>query len=138
MNVRDRFHTQIMEALAIKSDSDRSKLPLLHDEWRVGIECKINEVYRYQDFLYRCQQTHMTQVGWEPDITPALFAKLMYRDGIRIIPEYISTGDTFSKDEIGWWDNILYRSLVDNNIYNPSQYAPGWEVVNTESFIAST
>ena len=30
------------------------------------------------------------------------------------------------KFELGWWNNELYESLVDSNVYTPDQYAPNW------------
>lgn len=129
MNARERFHSQLLETLAEKTDSERSKLTLLHDEWRIGRECTINEVYLHNEELYRCRQTHTTQAGWEPDVTEALFKKLMYRDGIRIIPEVITTGDMFALGETGWWGDVLKRSKADNNIWTPEQYPDYWEDV---------
>ena len=129
MESKKIFHSQIMKSLENKSDEERSKMPLLHDAWRVDRECVINEVYSYKGELYRCRQTHTTQTGWEPNVTEALFKKLMYRNGVRIIPEVITTGDMFTKDELGWWNDTLYKSLMDANVYTPEQYAAGWEIV---------
>lgn len=125
----DQFHSQLQNALSDKSDSERSKMPLLHDGWRVGRECVIDSVYRHKGDLYRCRQTHTTQAGWEPDKTEALFKKLMYRDGIRIIPDVITTGDMFAEGEQGWWGDVLYRSKKDNNVYTPAVRPEDWEEV---------
>ena len=63
-----------------------------------------------------------------PDNAPALWEDVNYRDGYRIIPEVITAGLAFAKGEIGWWGDVLYRSLMDANVYTPDQYAAGWEV----------
>lgn len=63
----------------------------------------------------------------DPDHAPNLWEELEYRDGIRIIPEVITVAKAFSRDELGWWGDELYRSLVDANVYTPAQYAPNWE-----------
>lgn len=62
-----------------------------------------------------------------PDNAPALWADIEYKDGYRIIPEIITVTTAFAKDECGWWGDVLYRSLVDNNVYTPEQYAANWE-----------
>lgn len=67
--------------------------------------------------------------GNNPDNAPDLWKTLNYRDGYRIIPEVISVTEAFSKDEIGWWGDELYKSLVEANVYTPDQYAPNWEKV---------
>ena len=64
-----------------------------------------------------------------PDNAPALWEDISYKDGYRIIPETITAGTAFAKDECGWWKGILYRSLIPANVYTPEQYAAGWEVV---------
>jgi hypothetical protein len=63
-----------------------------------------------------------------PDNAPTLWEDINYREGYRIIPETITTGTLFAKDECGWWDNTLYVSLIDNNVWNPTQYPTGWSV----------
>lgn len=61
-----------------------------------------------------------------PDNAPTLWEDIEYKDGYRIIPETITVGTAFSKDEYGWWKDILYRSLIDSNVWNPTQYPSGW------------
>lgn len=64
-----------------------------------------------------------------PDNAPALWEDILYRAGYRIIPGVITVGLAFSKDELGWWGDVLYRSKVDSNVYTPEQYPPNWEQV---------
>lgn len=64
-----------------------------------------------------------------PDNAPNLWEDIAYRDGFRIIPETITATLAFTKDECGWWDDILYRSLIDGNVYTPAVYPAGWEEV---------
>ncbi len=62
-----------------------------------------------------------------PDNAPNLWEDILYRAGHRIIPEVITVGLAFSKDECGWWGDVLYRSKVDANVYTPEQYMDNWE-----------
>ena len=64
-----------------------------------------------------------------PDNAPTLWEDILYKDGIRIIPEVISVGTAFMKDELGWWNDILYKSLLDNNVWTPEANPSGWELV---------
>ena len=65
----------------------------------------------------------------DPDNAPTLWEDLAYRDGIRIIPETITAGLAFAKDDLGWWGDTLYKSLLDANVWTPEQNASGWEKV---------
>ena len=65
-----------------------------------------------------------------PDNAPDLWEDIGYRDGIRIIPETITAGLAFAKDELGWWGDVLYKSILPNaNVWTPEQYPDGWEEV---------
>lgn len=66
----------------------------------------------------------------DPNHTPGLWEDISYREGYRIIPETITAGTAFSKDECGWWNDILYKSLIDSNVWTPAAYPQGWEVVD--------
>lgn len=63
-----------------------------------------------------------------PDNAPTLWENLDYKDGYRIIPEVITVGTAFSLGECGWWNDVLYESILDANVYTPDQYAAGWKI----------
>ena len=62
-----------------------------------------------------------------PDNAPTLWEDISYINGYRVIPETITAGLAFSKGEIGWWKDAAYESLQDNNVWNPEQFAAGWQ-----------
>lgn len=65
----------------------------------------------------------------DPEEAPHLWENIAYREGYRIIPEVITAGTAFAKDELGWWGDKLYKSLIAANVYTPESYPAGWEVV---------
>lgn len=67
--------------------------------------------------------------GNNPDNAPNLWEDIAYKDGFRIIPETITATLAFAMDECGWWEGVLYRSLLDANVYTPAAYPQGWEAV---------
>lgn len=64
-----------------------------------------------------------------PDNAPSLWQNIEYKDGFRIIPDTLTVTTAFDKDECGWWNDVLYRSLMDANVYTPAAYPEGWEKV---------
>lgn len=64
-----------------------------------------------------------------PDNAPSLWEDIAYKNGIRIIPTLITSGTAFSKNEVGYWKDTLYKSLLDNNVWNPDEYPTGWELI---------
>lgn len=64
-----------------------------------------------------------------PDNAPTLWEDIAYRDGFRIIPEVITATLAFSEGEYGWWEDKLYCSKVNGNVYTPAVYPDNWELV---------
>jgi hypothetical protein len=64
-----------------------------------------------------------------PDNAPNLWEDILYREGYRIIPSVITVGLVFALDEIGWWEDALYRSKRADNAYTPAQDPYNWELV---------
>ena len=64
----------------------------------------------------------------DPDHAPDLWAKILYKDGVRVIPDVISAAEAFGKDELGWWDGAIYKSKIPANVHTPEQYPDGWEL----------
>lgn len=67
-----------------------------------------------------------------PDAAPELWEEIAYREGIRVIPETLTAGTAFQRDELGWWGDALYLSLIDNNVWTPEAHPEGWEAVGNE------
>lgn len=64
-----------------------------------------------------------------PGNAPSLWEDIAYRDGIRIIPTTITATAAFAQGERGWWQDKLYESRINANVYTPEQYPAGWEEV---------
>ena len=56
-----------------------------------------------------------------------MWEDIAYREGWRIIPETITSGTAFALDECGWWEDVLYKSKIANNVWTPAAYPAGWE-----------
>lgn len=64
----------------------------------------------------------------DPDHAPTLWTKITYKDGVRVIPDVISAAEAFGMDELGWWDDAVYKSKLAANVYTPAQYPNGWDL----------
>ncbi len=66
-----------------------------------------------------------------PDKAPSLWEDIVYKDGIRIIPDVITVGTAFQKDELGWWGEDLYRSVYEGeNVWTPAEHPAFWQEEN--------
>ena len=118
------------------SDEQALQVPLMFPKWQVGKAYVVGDRVLYLGVLYKVLQAHTSQQGWEPDIAPSLFAKnLIVKDdsGEQVdIPEWVqpdSTNPYMIGDKVKF-EGKVYQSLIDNNVWSPSDYPQGWEEVN--------
>lgn len=126
----ERLHNTIMAAIAIIDDQQASEgvelFPKLkQDGSLIPAGTRIN----WNGTLKRAAVDLWDSVENNPENAPAMWEDIAYKLGYRIIPEVITSTLAFSKDEIGWWGDKLYKSLLDANVYTPEQYPAGWEEV---------
>ena len=125
----ERLHTVIAEARSVVDDRTASIAPELYDLLTEdGSLVKHGTRINWNGVLKKAAVDLWDRPENNPDNASALWEDIPYRAGHRIIPEVITVTTAFSKDELGWWGDVLYRSKVDNNVYTPEQYADNWEV----------
>lgn len=118
------------------SDEQALQVPLMFPKWQAGKEYAVGDRVLYLGILYKVLQAHTSQAGWEPDITPSLFAKNLIvkdEDGEQVdIPEFEQPDSTnpYMKGDKVRFEGKIYQSLIDNNVWSPTAYPQGWEEVN--------
>ena len=132
-----RLHTVIDAARKLVDDKTASIAPELFDLMMYDERLENEEIplikagtrINWNGTLKRAAVDLWDTESNNPDNAPNLWADLDYKDGYRIIPSVITVTTAFSKNECGWWNGVLYRSLVDANVYTPSIYPDYWEEV---------
>lgn len=128
----DRLYTVIMAGISPLDDQTASIAPELYNRMRFdGSLIMAGTRINWNGTLKRAAVDLLDTTENTPDNAPTLWEDIMYRAGYRIIPDVITVGLAFSKDELGWWGDVLYRSKVDSNVYTPEQYSPNWEQAET-------
>lgn len=114
------------------TDADASRFVALYPSLNEDASLiKAGTRISFKGELYRARADLWDTAENSPENAPALWDLILYRKGIRIIPEQIVTENPFTKNELGWWGDVLYRSRLDTNVYTPAQYAAGWEEVKS-------
>ena len=125
-----KYRAIIEKAMALTDDKIASEAPDLFPDWKedgslVSAGTRIN----WNGVLKRAAVDLWSTAENNPDNAPALWEDITYREGYRIIPTTLTVGTAFAKDECGWWGDMLYKSLLDANVYTPEAYPAGWEKV---------
>ena len=117
------------------TDEQALQVPLMFPKWQAGKEYAVGDRVLYLGVLYKVLQAHTSQAGWEPDIAPSLFAKNLIvkdEDGEQVdIPEWVqpdSTNPYMTGDKV-MFEGKVYQSLIDNNVWSPTDYPQGWQEV---------
>ena len=93
--------------------------------WRVGLQVTVGQILRYNDDIYRVNQSHTTQDDWTPDITPALYTKISLDE----YPEWVQpTGahDAYNKGDKVSDEGKHWISEIDGNVWKPGTVAGAW------------
>lgn len=129
------FNINFNDLLPDLTDEQALEMPLLFPKWQANIQYEVGYRVLYLGTLYKVIQAHTSQQGWEPDITPSLFAKNLIvkdDDGEQVdIPEWEQPGSTnpYMKGDKVRFEGKIYQSLIDQNVWSPAAYPQGWEEV---------
>ena len=126
-----KYRHSIEKAVPSLSDKDASQCVELFGTMKYdGSLIEVNTRINWKGELKRARVALWDTEQNDPDHAPTLWETVLYRDGIRVIPANIPAEDPFYKGDLGWWGDLLYKSIMEGaNVYIPAQYAMGWELV---------
>lgn len=113
------------------SDEDAYVMRYLYPGWSGdGLTYKANDRLMYSDKFYKVLQDHISQSDWTPDTASSLYVEIA--DPSNEYPEFKQpTGahDAYAKGSKVTFEDKKYVSLIDANVYSPTAYPAGWELV---------
>lgn len=114
----------IEKAAVSLPDEDALEAVELFPAWAVSTEYLAQDRARYEGKLYRCEQAHTSQTGWEPPNVPALWTAVSLDEW----PEWVQP--TGAQDAYNAGDKVTHNdqhwiSALDANVWEPGVY--GWE-----------
>ena len=103
------------------------RMAAFYPEWAAGVAYTAGYKVQRSGKLWRCLQAHTSQDGWEPDIAPSLWAKVLIPDE-NVIPEWEQPDSTnpYSAGDKVTHNGKTWVSDIDNNVWEPG-------VVGTEN-----
>ena len=132
-NQRNLALTLFAETL---SDAQALQVPMLFDEFDGnGVAYEVGKRVLYNDILYKVIQAHTSQADWTPVAAPSLFAKVINETIDGSIPEFEQPDSTnpYMKGDRVIFNGKVYESLIDNNVYSPSDYPAGWKEITNDT-----
>ena len=130
MNLVDlarKLRPLIVQAAQGLDDKDASTAPQIFGSMKYGGDLiRAGTKINWHGIVKKAAVDLWDRVENNPDTAPALWVDITYRDGIRIIPAVITSVEAFGYNELGWWNDVIYKSLIPANTYTPEQYSAGW------------
>ena len=117
------------------SDAQALQVPMLFDEFDGnGVAYEVGKRIVYNGVLYKVIQAHTSQAEWTPIAAPSLFAKVINETIDGSIPEFEQPDSTnpYMKGDRVIFNGKVYESLIDNNVYSPSDYPAGWKEITSD------
>lgn len=122
---------QQSSVLSIATDEQAFIMRYLYPEWSgESVSYKKNDRFMYQDKFYKVLQDHTSQADWTLDTASSLYVEIA--NPAEEWPEFNQpTGahDAYAKGDKVTFEGKHYKSLIDANVYSPTTYPQGWELV---------
>jgi hypothetical protein len=118
-------------ASQVTDDIVAQELQDFYDDWENDISVSKGQYIKHDGILFKVLTEHKTQVGWEPDKAPSLFAKILTDPTGETILDWVqpdSTNAYMTGDKVRF-EGLIYESLIDNNVWSPVGYPAGWKQV---------
>ena len=133
IDAKEKSLTKIGKIVANQVTDDAVALTIqeFYDIWEEGATYPVGRYITYNDILYKVLTEHTSQATWTPDVSPGLFAKVLIDPTGETIPEWVqpdSTNAYMTGDKVKFEEHI-YESLIDNNIWSPSANPAGWKLI---------
>lgn len=125
-----KLRPYIEKAALSLTDADALEAIDLFGSWQVNKAYVVDDKVKYEGNLYKCLQAHTSQASWTPTAAASLWAKVLIPDE-NAIPEWEqpeSTNAYMVGDKVMFEDHI-YESVINNNIWSPSAYPGGWHLL---------
>ena len=131
-----------MEYLVQKIDVDTElekllEIPFLFPAYSVGIQYKTKDVFSYgvnevgDPQLYQVLQDHTSAAEWTPDTATSLYKKIgVTEEGYPEWVQPLGATDAYNTGDIVSCRGVLYRSLINGNVWSAEAYPSGWEEYN--------
>ena len=120
---------------ALLDDETALECVRLYRPWEIGRTYQVGEYLTYgqngvgDPQLYKVVQAHASQADWTPDTTPALYDAIGLDDsGYPVWSKPTGAHDAYNIGDIVNYNEVLYESLIDGNVWSPDEYPAGWRM----------
>ena len=118
------------QLLPVLTDAQAYTFRYLFPTFEIDKSYEVGERIIYEDKFYKVITTHTSQADWTPDVAVSLFAEIA--DPSIEYPEFkkpIGSETAYMTGDKITFEGNKYVSTMDNNVYSPTEYPQGWELI---------
>lgn len=111
------------------------EIPSIYPTYAVGKAYKTKDVFSYginsggDPQLYQVLQDHTSAAEWTPDTATSLYKAIgTTESGYPVWVQPLGATDAYNTGDIVSYNDVLYISTIDGNVWAPDAYPAGWEV----------
>ena len=101
----------------------------LYESYEIDKSYQTDDIFKYENKLYKVIQEHTSQDNWIPSELPALYLNMMPEN---VIPEWVQpTGghDAYNVGDKVIYEGKVYESVIDGNAHSPAANPAGWKEI---------
>ena len=133
----EQFRKAVQLFAASLDDEKALEIATIYDPWKEGKAYAVGDFLTYGENsvgdpqLYKVVQAHTSQADWTPDATASLYDAIGLDDsGYPVWSQPTGAHDAYNTGDIVSYNGVLYKSIIDGNVWSPEAYPAGWEVYN--------
>ena len=133
MEEAQKMQVELQQSVVLSYATDEQAFIMryLYPEWSgESVSYTKNDRFMYHNKFYKVLQNHTSQSDWTPDTASSLYVEIANQT--EEWPEFKQpTGahDAYAKGSKVTFEDKKYVSLIDANVYSPSAYPNGWQLV---------
>lgn len=128
-----QLRQELNEITSSMTDEEATERSILFPKWQIGINYTVNTRVRYGGRIFKVLQAHTSIADWTPSRAPSLFAEVLTSETGEP-QEWVqpsATNPYLTGDKV-IYNGQVYESLIDNNVWSPSDYPQGWQLLEEE------
>lgn len=136
LQIAEQFRKALQLFAASLNEEQALEVATVFEKWESGKAWAVGDYLTYGENevgdpqLYKVVQGHTSQADWTPDTTPALYEPVgLDNTGHPIWSRPSGAHDAYNIGDIVNYNDTLYKSLINGNVYSPVEYPAGWETV---------
>lgn len=112
------------------SDFQALQVASIYPEWHIDVDYRAGQVARFQSGLYRCNQAHLSQADWTPDVAASLWSRIIFTEGVEVWKQPTGAHDAYNVGDRVMHEGAEYVSRINGNTTVPGTDERYWERVS--------